>query len=425
MPRPRLPHSGLINLLYLTGPFFMLEIYDRVIPSRSVPTLVGLAMLAGALFAFQGVLDLIRGRVFIRGGAALDQRLSGRVFDALARLPLKSRAQGDGLQPLRDLDQVRSFLASGGPLALFDLPWMPLYLALCFFFHVSIGVAALGGAALLVSLTLLTEIFSRKPTREAAGHAIARNALAESSRRNAEVLAAMGMGPQVGAVWAEANATYMASQQKASDVTTGLGALSKVLRLMLQSGVLGLGAYLVLHQEVTAGIIIASSILVSRALAPVELAIGHWRGFLSARQSWRRLNELLALLPAREAPMPLPKPAKSLAVEGISVMPPGEQRLVVQDAALKLEAGTARARPASPRSPVRWSGCGRRCAAASGSTARRSSNGRPRLSAGISAICRRMSSSSTARWHRTSPASTASPIRRRSSGPRRRPGCTS
>jgi ATP-binding cassette, subfamily C, type I secretion system permease/ATPase len=136
-------------VLYLTGPLFMMEVYDRVIPSRSIPTLVGLVAVVGLLFAFQGFMDFIRGRMFSRIGAALDERLSQRVFNALVRLPLKSRSSGDGLQPLRDLDQVRSFLSGGGPLALFDLPWMPLYLAICFLFHFLIGMAALLGAALL------------------------------------------------------------------------------------------------------------------------------------------------------------------------------------------------------------------------------------------------------------------------------------
>jgi PrtD family type I secretion system ABC transporter len=333
--------SGLINLLYLTGPLFMLEIYDRVIPSRSIPTLIGLIVLAAVLFAFMGVLDLIRGRMFNRIAGALDQRLGQRVFSTLVVLPLKTRSTGEGLQPLRDLDQVRSFLSSGGPLALFDLPWMPIYVAVCFLFHFMIGVAALLGAALLISVTLATEVLTRRPSREAVRFAMARNALAEAGRHNSEVLQAMGMGPRITETWAKANADYMASQQRASDVASGFGALSKILRLMLQSGVLGLGAYLVLHQEATAGIIIASSILVARALAPVELAVANWRGFVGARQSWRRLNELLVAFPASEPPLPLPKPKASLSVEGISLAPPGVQKTVVHDMSFRLVSGQA------------------------------------------------------------------------------------
>src|ERR1043165_5436751 len=152
--------SGLINILYLTGSFFMLEVYDRVLPSRSVPTLVALSVLALTLFAFQGVLDVIRSRILVRVAATLDERLSSRVYDIVVQLPLRARAQGDGLAPLRDLDQIRSFLVPTVPLALFDLPWMPIYVLICFLFHPWIGVAALIGALILTSLTL-----DRKSTR--------------------------------------------------------------------------------------------------------------------------------------------------------------------------------------------------------------------------------------------------------------------
>jgi ATP-binding cassette subfamily C protein len=330
-----------VSVLYLTGSFYMLEVYDRVLPSRSVPTLVALSFIAGGLYAFQGILDLIRGRILARIGVSLDQALHRRVYDALLRVPLKTRAQGDGLQPLRDLDQIRSFLSSAGPTALFDLPWMPLYLAICFGFHFWIGVAALGGAILLVSLTLITEYKTRGPARDTVASAMVRNTLAEAGRRNAEVVHAMGMSGRVASRWSEANARYMQIQQRTADVAGGLGAVSKVLRMLLQSAVLGIGAYLVINQQATAGIIIASSILTSRALAPVELAIAHWKGFVGARQSWRRLHELLRALPRRDDTMELPRPASALAVEGASVVPPGLQRIVVQDVTFTLTAGNA------------------------------------------------------------------------------------
>src|SRR3954465_6507010 len=246
--------TAMINVLYLTGSFFMLEIYDRVIPSRSIPTLIGLCVLALALYAFQGTLDLIRGRVLVRIGAALDHALSGRGFGLVVRLPLHARSQGDGQQPLRDLDQIRGFLAGAGPAAFFDLPWMPLYLGICFLFHPWIGWAALAGAGLLVALTLLTDALTRGPAKSTVAHAMSRNVLAEASRRNAEVLHAMGMAGRLNALWAEANAKYMASQQHTSDVAGGLGAASKVFRMALQSAVLALGAYLVINQQATGGI---------------------------------------------------------------------------------------------------------------------------------------------------------------------------
>lgn len=331
--------SGMINLLYLTGSFFMLQIYDRVLPSRSVQTLVALAVLAATLYGFQAVLDVIRGRIFVRIGGYLDEHVSGRVYETIIRLPLKTKIAGDGVQPLRDLDQLRSFLSGGGPLALFDLPWMPVYLGICFIFHVWIGVAALVGALILVALTIATEFRTRGPLKEAIGFAAQRNVLAEAARRNAEVLQAMGMGAHSAGRWGQANAKYMNAQRRASDVAGGLAAISKVFRMLLQSAVLGIGAFLVIQQEATAGVIIASAILTSRALAPVELAIANWKGFVAARQGWRRLTELLHKLPTQDEPMALPKPAAQLSVENIAVNPPGVQKIVVADIAFVLKAG--------------------------------------------------------------------------------------
>src|ERR1700728_2223457 len=193
--------SFMINLLYLTGSLFMLEVYDRVLPSRSVPTLVGLAILAAGLYMSQGVLDLIRGRILGRIGTSLDEALNARVFDTVVRLPLTVGGRNEGLQPLRDLDNVRGFLGSMGPGGFFDLPWLPFYLELCFAFHVMIGLTALVGAIILVTLTLVTEFLSRAPAREATGLAARRNDLASTSRRNAEVLVAMGMSGRMTNSW--------------------------------------------------------------------------------------------------------------------------------------------------------------------------------------------------------------------------------
>jgi PrtD family type I secretion system ABC transporter len=331
--------SGMINLLYLTGSFFMLEVYDRVLPSRSVPTLVGLLVIAAVLYVFQGLLDICRGRVLTRIGGSLDERLHERVYDVLIRQPLKKRTTGDGLQAIRDLDQIRQFLSGIGPTALFDLPWMPLYLAICFLFHPWIGATAVAGALVLVAITLATEWRTRQPTKTASESATTRNALALASRRNAEVLQAMGMGRRTGALWSAANERFIEAQQRSSDVAGGLGAVSKVMRMALQSAILGVGAYLVIEQQATAGVIIASSILTSRALAPVELAIANWRGFVAARQSWKRLRELFAALPEQAHPLALPQPSVSLSVEGASAIPPGGQRFVLQDASFSLKAG--------------------------------------------------------------------------------------
>src|SRR6201746_731016 len=332
--------SCMINLLYLTGSIFMLEVYDRVLPSRSVPTLVGLVMLAGGLYVAQGVLDLIRGRILVRIGTALDETLNQRVFETVVRLPLMVGGRNEGLQPLRDLDNVRSFLSSMGPGAFFDLPWLPFYLAICFAFHVMIGLTALVGAIILVALTIITEYMSRAPAREARGPGARRNDRAAASRRNAEVLVAMGMSGRLTKRWSEANEKYLAGNQRASDVAGGLGAIAKVMRMVLQSAVLAVGAYLVINQEATAGVIIAGSILSARALAPVDLAIAHWKGFVAARQSWYRLNRLPESVPATPAQTLLQNPSSRLSVEAVSIVPPGDQRVIVQEVTFALEAGT-------------------------------------------------------------------------------------
>src|SRR5579863_7785888 len=253
--------SGMSNILMLSGALFMLEIYDRVLPSRSVPTLVGLLILVAGLYGAQGLIDMIRSRILVRIGHSLDETMSLRVYDAIVRLPLKIGAKGDGTQPIRDLDSVRSFLSGLGPVAFFDLPWMPVYLAICFLFHTLLGLTALMGAIILVTLTVVTEIKTRHPTRSAAQFAVARNALLEASRRNAEAITAMGMAGRISKHWNELNRNFVTSSGRASDVGGGLGAFSKVLRMLLQSTVLAVGAWLVINQESTPGIIIAGSIL--------------------------------------------------------------------------------------------------------------------------------------------------------------------
>lgn len=331
--------SGVSNVLMLTGSFFMLQVYDRVLPSRSIPTLIALLALAVVLYAFQGTLDLIRSRISVRIGRHLDETLGLRVFDAVVRLPLRTRGDGDGLQPLRDLDQVRSFFASGGPSALFDLPWMPIYIGICFLFHFWIGVAALVGALILIVITILTEARTQAPAKAFAQFGVTRNALASEGRRNAEVLHAMGMRRLVALRWREANQKYLAAQEAASDVASGLGGASKVFRAILQSAVLAVGAYLVIYQESTAGIIIAGSILTSRALAPVEVAIANWKGFVSARQSAHRLDQLLTLLPEEEERLSLPAPVESVTVQQVHINAPGSEKSIVNDVSFKLSKG--------------------------------------------------------------------------------------
>ena len=204
--------SGLINILMLTAPLFMLQIYDRVLP-RQRPQPHRFCILAAALFTFQGAVDAIRGRVLLRIGGSVNAELSGRIYDLVVRLPLVTRSSGDGLQPLRDLEQIRNYLISTGPAALFDLPWMPLYVGVCFMFHPLIGIAALCGALLLIALTFMTELATRGPAKASVTLVAGRNALLEASRRNAEVLHAMGMGPQLSARFHAVNSEHQYSQR--------------------------------------------------------------------------------------------------------------------------------------------------------------------------------------------------------------------
>ncbi len=333
--------SGMSSVLMLTGALFMLEVYDRVLPSRSVPTLLALLTLVAGLFAAQALIDIIRGRILVRIGRSLDEALNLRIYDAMVRLPLKIGGKSDDVPPIRDLDTIRGFLSGAGPVALFDLPWLPIYLAICFLFHPYIGLTALAGAFVLLIVTLLTEALTRRPTRKAAQFAAARSARMEASRRNAEAIIAMGMAERLAHHWGDLNRSYVMSSGRASDVAGGFGGLSKMVRLLLQSSLLAIGAWLVINQQSTAGIIIAGAILGARALAPVDLAIAHWRGFVAARQSWQRLSRLLEQLPARTVLMALHQPSKTLTVQHAAVVPPGERKIVCQDVNFSLGAGKA------------------------------------------------------------------------------------
>ncbi|WP_119389338.1 type I secretion system permease/ATPase [Taklimakanibacter lacteus] len=333
--------SGIINVLMLTGAIFMLEVYDRVLPSGSVPTLVALAILAALLFGAQALLDVIRSRILVRVGNSFNRSLGTRLFDAVLHLPLAQRRSADGPSALRDLDQMRSFISGGGLLALFDLPWIPAYLAFCFALHFWIGITVTIGALILLSLTLTTEFLTRKPAAEASLSANQRDGWTQACTRNAEAATAMAMKGRLMAKWEKFNARFLAAQERAHDISGGLGAVSKALRMVLQSAVLAVGAYLVIHGEATAGIIIAGSILSARALAPVEQAIANWRGFQAARQGARRLNRVIDDLPTQSLQLSLPRPKSSLSVENAGISPPGASMLAISDASFSVEAGTA------------------------------------------------------------------------------------
>jgi PrtD family type I secretion system ABC transporter len=333
--------SGLINLLMLTGPLFMLQIYDRVLPSRSVPTLVGLSLLALVMFMFYGILEALRARVLVRIGRALDEILNGRVFDVIMRAPLQPQPSVQGLQSLRDLDTVRSFLSSWGLTAFFDLPWTPIYILVCFTFHSWLGWAVVAGALLLCWVATHAESATRAVSHEALSLAGVRRELAEATHRNCAVVQALGQRQQHAHKWSNYNDSYLGKQQRIYDRVGGFSSLTRALRMILQAAVLGLGSYLVIQQEATNGIILAATILTARALAPVELAIANWNAFVAARQSWARLSDAFKAVPAAQDRLPIPPPSKSLRLTAVSLSLPETAITVLHDVSFSLPAGSA------------------------------------------------------------------------------------
>ncbi|HEY7600801.1 MAG TPA: type I secretion system permease/ATPase, partial [Candidatus Limnocylindrales bacterium] len=331
--------SGVVNILMLTGPIFMLQIYDRVLASRSVPTLIALVVLVIFLYSIQGLVDLARTRVLVRVGERVDEALSGDVYRVVATLPLSAGRIGDGLLPIRDLDQIRQFASGPGPLSMFDLPWVPVYLGVVFLIHPWLGLFTTAGAIVLFCFALFTDISSRRSLKEFSTQSAARNVVAEAGRANAEVLRAMGMLGRFVERWRGVSRLHLDANRKTSDAIGGYGSASKVVRQLLQSLTLGLGAYLVILDQLTAGAMIAASIIGGRALAPVELAIANWRAFVSARQSRQRLEDLLRAVGARREPLTLPPPSQKLELEGLWVAPPGATVPVLQGVTAKLSAG--------------------------------------------------------------------------------------
>ncbi|TCR70305.1 ATP-binding cassette subfamily C protein [Bosea sp. BK604] len=332
--------SGIINVLMLAGSFYMLQVYDRVLSSRSVPTLIGLSLLLLLAYALQGFLDAVRVKMLARIGARFDEQVSPAAFAAAQRLPLLGLRSEQVLQPIRDLDQIRGFLASLGPTALFDMPWMPLFFAGCFLLHPWLGWLAVAGGVVILILTYVSERGSRAANKALMASGTGRLALAEAARRNAEALTAMGMAPAFQRKWHEINLRHVSDWLAGSDAVSGLGAFAKIFRMLLQSAVLGLGAYLAMHNEISGGAMIAASIMTSRALAPIEIAVAHWRGFVAAREGVARLKQMLDLPSFNERERTaLPMPKRDLTADGLIVAAPGRQAPILQGVSLRLQAG--------------------------------------------------------------------------------------
>jgi ATP-binding cassette, subfamily C, bacterial PrsD len=323
----------------LSGSVYMLQIYDRVLSSRSISTLIGISLIILAAYTLQGALDTIRQKMLARVGARFDELLSPRIFDLVTTLPLKGVRPADAMQPLRDLDQIRSFLSGLGPTALFDMPFMPIFFAGCFLIHPWIGWLSIVGGVIIIGLTLLTEARSRGPMSDLNKSIAERHVIADTSRRNAEAVRALGMRGFLADRFAQINAKHVNDGLRAANAASGIGVMAKVFRMVLQSSALGLGAYLVIRQEMSGGSMIAGSILMSRALAPIEVAVANWKGFVSARQGYRRLQHILSLVPPQDPRLSLPAPTSSVMLQDIYVGPPGSQLPIVQGVGFQMQGG--------------------------------------------------------------------------------------
>ena len=325
--------SMFINLLTLTSSIYMMQVYDRVLASRSGPTLLYLTLFAGACLATLAALEVVRSRLLVRLGARFDAQLSGLVF-------MRTLTAGRSGQSLRDLDQLRNFLTGSHILSLLDAPWMPIYIGLVYLLHPMLGHVALAGGVLLFLLALWNERDTREPLAEAGKQMAAGTQFAEISARNAEAIRAMGMLPGLTVLWRKRHDLGLGLQGLASDRAGNVAAVAKALRFFLQVAILGVGAWLVIKQECTGGVMIASSIIMGRGLAPVEAAIGGWRGFLMARESYGRLLKGFGGDAADAPTMLLPKPEGKLVFEGVSGGPPDLRKFTVQNLSFSLNAGS-------------------------------------------------------------------------------------
>ncbi|MDV7145553.1 type I secretion system permease/ATPase [Tropicimonas sp. TH_r6] len=333
--------SVFVNLLMLTGPLYMLQVYDRVLGSRSEETLIALSALVAFLYLSMGILDFVRGRVMTRVGGRFQELLDGRIFAAMLRsesLHPSSKAAATGL---RDLETIRRFFGSPALMAFFDLPWTPIFLAAIFIFHPWLGMLAVAGGGTLIVITALNQWRTRQPALEAAGLGREAERQSQQMREEAETIEALGMRGAGFARWQQARTQALEADISASDRAGAFRSATKALRLFLQSAMLGLGAYLVLQGELSAGAMIAASILLGRALAPVEQAIGQWDMFQRASRGWKTLAQLLSETPPEPRHMALPKPAARLQVEQITVLPPGEAQASLRMVSFELPPGKA------------------------------------------------------------------------------------
>ncbi len=330
--------SAIINILMLMPAIYMLQIYDSVLSSRNEMTLLMLTLIMLGAYVFLGALEYVRSFILIRVGAQLDMKLNKRVYTAAFEECLKKGDSNAG-QALKDLTNMRQFLTGNALFAFFDAPWFPIYLTVIFLFHPALGFFALFGTTVIIVLAYINEKISHQPLSEANSMAVASTNVASNNLRNAEVIEAMGMLPNIQSRWYKLHSRFLSLQAEASEKAGVVTALSKSFNMALQSLILGVGALLVLEDSITPGMMIAASILFGRAVAPVQLLISVWKQIGSTRSAYERLVKLLELNPAREEGMALPKPQGAVAIEAVTAIPPGAKVPAIKGLSFSLAAG--------------------------------------------------------------------------------------
>ena len=330
--------SLFINFLMIIPALYMLQLYDRVITSGSQSTLLMLTLVMILLLITMGLLEWVRGQILIRVGARLELLLNERLFALTFKRSLLTGGKA-GSEPLDDLTGLRTFLTTNGLFAFFDAPWMPIYIAVMFMFHEWFGWMAVGTAIILITIAFATEKLTNKDIADANNLAVSGRGLVNRNLRNAEVVASMGMLKAIRSNWQKSANKVLHLQARASSNNGMLTAISKTVRIMSQSLVLGAGAYLVIMQEITPGLMIAGSILLGRALAPLDLMVGSWKGFVNARGMYSRLNKLLLDLPKEKESMSLPPPEGKITVDKLMVSAPGSGKPILSGIDFSLEAG--------------------------------------------------------------------------------------
>lgn len=333
--------SFFVNLLMLTGPLYMLNVYDRVLGSRSLETLIALSVLVAFLYACMGILDFVRGRVMGRIGARFQAALDRRVFAATLQATTLNRAPQEAKTGLRDLESVQRLNTSPALMSLFDLPWAPLFFFGIFIFHPMMGILALVGAVALVIVAVANQLSTRRPLQDANAATFASEHLGAQIRNESEMVHSLGMRGASFDRWQIARGASLDATIKATDGAGTFTSLTKAFRLFLQSAMLGLGAYLVLQNELTAGAMIAGSILLGRGLAPIETIVNQWAVFQRGREGWTNLSELLGAIPTEPARTALPAPAARLTAEQVTVVPPGGQTATLRTISFAVEPGQA------------------------------------------------------------------------------------